>query len=62
MNIDMKGTMIFSKGDRLVSTISVRDLIIVDTPDTILITHRDQSQHVREIVMRLRTEGRDDKL
>ena len=62
ISVDTNGTMVFSNGERLISTIGVRDLIIVDTPDAILITHRDQSQHVRQIVTRLRTEGRDDKL
>lgn len=62
ISVDTQNTMVFSNGKRLISTIGVRDLIIVDTPDAILITHRDQSQHVREIVTHLRTEGRDDKL
>lgn len=60
--VDTADTMIFSQGDRLVTTIGVRDLIVVDTPGAILITQRDQSEQVREIVDRLRASGREDWL
>lgn len=60
--VDSADTMVFSVGKRLVTTIGVRDLIIVDTPEAILITQRDQSERVREIVEQLRAEKREDQL
>lgn len=62
IDVDTEGTMVFSQGKRLITTIGLRDLIIVDTPDALLITRRDQSQAVREVVTKLRSDKREDKL
>ena len=45
---------------RLIAGIGLEDLIIVDTPDTLLVCHKDQVGKVRDIVARLKEEGRDD--
>ena len=50
---DTRGSLIFAHGDRLVATIGVTDLIIVDTPDALLICPRDRAQEVKEMVSRL---------
>jgi mannose-1-phosphate guanylyltransferase len=60
--LDSEKTMVLAQGERLVVTIGVEDLIIVDTPDTILITRRDRSQDVRDVVNRLREEQRRELL
>ena len=62
INIDGVNTMVFSQGERLIVTIGVEDLIVVDTPDTVMITRREQSERVREVVEQLRAAHRDDKL
>lgn len=62
LNIEGERTMTLSRGGRLVVTIGVSDLIVVDTPDAVLITRRDNSQRVREVVDWLRAERRDDLL
>ena len=57
--------MVFSDYDqhkRLVALIGVEDLIVVDTPDALLITRRDRAQDVRDVVHQLEDEGREDKL
>ena len=46
-------------GDRLVATIGVEDLVIVDAGDALLVCHRDRTQDVREVVERLKREGGD---
>lgn len=43
--------------DRLVATLGLDDLVIVDTPDALLVSHRDQTQRVREIVQWLKDSG-----
>lgn len=48
--------------DRLVATIGVDDLVIVDTPDALLICRRDQAQQVREVVRLLREQQADHYL
>ncbi len=40
--------------DRLVALVGVDNLVVVDTPDALLVAHRDQVQSVRAIVERLK--------
>jgi mannose-1-phosphate guanylyltransferase/mannose-6-phosphate isomerase len=42
---------------RLVATIGVEDLIVVDTPDALLVARADQTEHVRELVDLLHRRG-----
>jgi mannose-1-phosphate guanylyltransferase len=59
--VDTKDTAVFG-GKRLVATAGVEGLIIVDADDAVLVTHRDRAQGVKEIVERLRAEGRTELL
>lgn len=47
--IDTKNCLIDSS-NRLVATVGVQDLIIIDTGDALLICHRDAAQDVRKVV------------
>jgi mannose-1-phosphate guanylyltransferase/mannose-1-phosphate guanylyltransferase/mannose-6-phosphate isomerase len=58
---DVKGCYIFS-ASRLVAAIGVENLVIVETPDSILVTHRDRSQDVKKIVSRLKDQNRDEAI
>ena len=42
----------------LVSTIGVNDLVIVDTPDALLVADKSRSQDVSKIVARLKQSNR----
>ena len=57
-----RGIMVRSDTDRLIATIGLEDIIIVDTPEALLITRRDQCQDVKGIVDYLRKEKRNDIL
>jgi len=47
--IDTTGSLVF--GDRrLIATIGLEDLIIVDTEDALLVCRRDRAQDVRKVV------------
>ena len=48
--------------EKLVALIGVKDLIVVDTPDALLIADRSCAQQVGEIVKRLEKSGRHDLL
>lgn len=48
--------------DRLVAGAGLEDLIIVDTPDALLICRKDRAQDVKTIVDRLQAAGRTDLL
>jgi mannose-1-phosphate guanylyltransferase/mannose-1-phosphate guanylyltransferase/mannose-6-phosphate isomerase len=56
--IDSRNCLIRSDGP-LVAAIGVDDLVIVATADAVLVVPRAQAQRVREIVDRLKEEGRD---
>lgn len=47
---------------KLVALLGVEDLIVVDTPDALLVTRRDQAQRVGEVVKALEREGRHELL
>lgn len=51
--LDTRNTLVYS--DKLTVTIGVEDLIVVETPDALLLCHKDRSQDVREVVSRLLT-------
>ncbi|MBZ5603042.1 MAG: mannose-1-phosphate guanylyltransferase, partial [Acidobacteriia bacterium] len=49
-------------GKKLIALLGVKDLIIVDTPDALLIADRSRAQQVGELVKRLEKSGREDLL
>jgi len=51
--LDTKNTLVYS--DKLTVTIGVKDLIVVESPDALLLCHKDRSQDVREVVNKLLT-------
>jgi mannose-1-phosphate guanylyltransferase/mannose-1-phosphate guanylyltransferase/mannose-6-phosphate isomerase len=53
---DTRGCLLHSAGPRIV-TVGVEDLIVVATPEAVLVLPRGQSQRVREAVDALRKEN-----
>jgi mannose-1-phosphate guanylyltransferase / mannose-6-phosphate isomerase len=47
---------------RLVATVGLDDIIVVETPDAVLVAHKNQSQDVKEIVNRLKQQRRSEHL
>lgn len=45
--------------ERLVATVGVENLIIIDTPDALLVAHADQAQEVREVVKQLKKKNHE---
>ncbi len=56
VSIATRGTFVHSEG-RVVATIGVEDLVIVDTPDAVLVAHRDHLQRVKDVVGELKARG-----
>jgi len=54
LNIDSHGVCVFAKGNRLVSTIGVNNMVIADTPDALLVCDRGRAQDVKQLVERLK--------
>jgi len=59
--IDTTGSVVFGN-KRLIATVGVKDLVIVDTEDALLICAKGQEQRVKEIVEILKAEGKDELL
>jgi mannose-1-phosphate guanylyltransferase len=59
--VDSQDCAVFG-GDRLVALAGVSGLIVVDEPDALLITRKDQAQGVKGVVEELKRRGRTDLL
>lgn len=58
--VDAKGCLVLGDGRRVVAVVGVEDLVVVDTPDAVLVVPREQSQRVRDVVEALQKRGRTD--
>lgn len=56
LGIDTQGCLIYSSR-KLVATIGLKDLVIVDTEDALLICPKERDQEVREVVRQLKERG-----
>jgi mannose-1-phosphate guanylyltransferase len=56
--IATRGTYVHA-ADRIVATVGVENLVIVDTADAVLIAHRDHLQRVKEVVGELKARGHE---
>lgn len=59
--VDAKNSVIYSSG-RKVTVLGVDNLVVVETPDAIMVCDKDKAQDVKKIVDKLIEEGRDDLL
>lgn len=48
--------------DRLIATIGLKDIVIVDTPDALLIAHKDKTQKVKNITEMLKEQNKMEYL
>ena len=53
--VDTKNSLVIS-GSRLIATVGLNDLVVVDTDDALLVCSRDQTQDVKKIADRLKAE------
>jgi mannose-1-phosphate guanylyltransferase len=60
--LDTERIVVVPQSGRLVATVGVHDLIVVDTPDALMICSRDQAQKVKKVVDDLKTRGRSTHL
>lgn len=50
--------LVVPKGDRVIAVIGLDDIVVVDTPDALLVTTRERAQDVKAIVGALKESGR----
>jgi mannose-1-phosphate guanylyltransferase/mannose-6-phosphate isomerase len=61
IDIGSQNSIVFS-GERLVATIGLKDMVVVDTPDATLVTPKGRVQEVKKIVETLKKNGREEHL
>lgn len=54
-----KNSLIFG-GHRLVAAIGLEDVVVIETPDAVLVAHKDKVQEIKGIVEQLREHGRSE--
>lgn len=59
MAVDSRNNLVHAH-HRLVATVGVDDLVIVETKDAVLVSRRDSCQQVKQIVRRLQVEQREE--
>jgi len=59
VDVDTRDSIVYTT-DRLVATLGVSDLIVVDTADATLVAAKDRAQDVRQIVEALKAAGADE--
>lgn len=59
VGVASQNNLIYSLSNRLVATVGIKDLIIVDTPDALLICRKDKAQEVKKLIQKLEKEGRN---
>jgi mannose-1-phosphate guanylyltransferase len=61
IQVDTRDSLIYMNQDRrLIVTIGVDDLVVVDTGDVVLVCRKDQAQKVREVVQQLNQSSNGD--
>lgn len=60
LKIETSNTAVWSTTERLIALVGLSDLIVVDTPDALLVAHRDKAQDVRAVVKLLAEQERHD--
>jgi mannose-1-phosphate guanylyltransferase len=60
--LDSRGCFVRGGANRLAAVVGMKDVLIVDTPDALLVCPKDRAQEVRKVVEALEKKGRRDLL
>jgi mannose-1-phosphate guanylyltransferase len=62
LNMDTKRCIIESNNGKLIATLGIEDLIVVDTDDVTLICSKDKAQEVKQLLKELRMQKKEQYL
>lgn len=62
LGVDSEGNLIYGFSGRLIATAGLKDIIIVDTEDVVLVCHKNCAQDVKKIVDQLKKKGLSEYL
>lgn len=58
-SVNTQNTLVIGE-DKLIATVGVKDLVIINTKDAVLVAHKDEAQHVKSIVNKLKDSDRSE--
>ncbi|MES2825532.1 MAG: mannose-1-phosphate guanylyltransferase/mannose-6-phosphate isomerase [Pseudomonadota bacterium] len=61
IDVGSSNTLVFSR-DKLVATLGVENLMIINTPDAILIADKSQAQHIKAIISQIEQQKRSEHM
>ena len=62
MVIDCERSFVLGRSGRLVACLGLKNVLVVDTEDALLIADLDKSQDIRKIVNKLKEKGKEEML
>lgn len=62
ISVDTRGSLVRASERRMIATIGVEDLVVIDTADATLVARKDRVQDVKAIVDKLKAAGRTEHL
>ncbi len=62
VNIDSRDCVLYTSPGKVVALVGVKDLVVVDAPDALLICAKERSEDVKQVVEHLREQGWDEVL
>jgi mannose-1-phosphate guanylyltransferase/mannose-6-phosphate isomerase len=62
LDVDSRDVLVHADANRLVVTVGLDGIIVVDTPDVVLVCSAERAQDVKKVVDRLITQGRHERL
>ena len=57
VNIDSRDTVLYTSEGKLVALVGVQDLVVVDSPDALLVCARERIEEVKQVVEQLKKQG-----
>lgn len=62
IHLDSRGNLIYSLSNKLIATIGVKNYIIIETPDALLVCPKNRAQDVKKLVAILKEKGLEEYL
>lgn len=62
VEVDSFGNLVYAYSDKLIALVGVDDMVVVETPDAILVCSKEKAQDVKKLVDKLKEEGLEQYL
>jgi mannose-1-phosphate guanylyltransferase len=57
VNIDSRDSVLYTSEGKLIALVGVEDLVVVDSPDALLVCARERIEEVKQVVEQLKKQG-----